>query len=99
MAMVAFSGFLLFRFGDMQWRIADVRNKGAGGRIFRFGGKGLAAIGHADDFFVRFSRACRSWAREQNRASENSAHHGLPEPSHYTVLRYGERFIKKRRGT
>src|SRR6478609_2291150 len=92
-------GFLLFRFGDMERGVAGVRNQGARSWIFGFRRKRLTAVPHADHFFFgAFSRARSSRAREQNHASKSSTHHGLPEPSHSTFLRYGDRFIKKRKG-
>src|SRR4051812_10594738 len=86
------------RFVDVPRRVAGVGGQGAGSRVFRFGREWLAAVAHANRFFFHFGSKAggRPGACEQKCASEDSTHHGLPEPSHRTVLRYSARFIKKR---
>jgi hypothetical protein len=84
---LAFTVFLPHRFEDVEWRVAATGNEGAGGRVFRFGRQGLAAVSDANRFFFQpFDRARgRAGACEQKRASESNPRGSLPETNHPTI--------------
>jgi hypothetical protein len=99
MALVVLLAVFL-RFREMPGRIAGVGNQRPRRRVFGFRRQALAAVTDADDFFARrfswFCAARRHRGDRHRRAHQPRSRHGLPEPSHATVLRYDGRFFKER---